>query len=81
MTSLTVRRLSEDTKKRLERQAERSGRSLEALVRAILDRAVQDVPDEPKARFPYDLLAVVEPGEDLEPLIAEGDETQAPVRL
>ena len=38
MASITIRNLSDDTKKRLRKQAAENGRSLEAEVRSILDR-------------------------------------------
>lgn len=81
MASITVRNLSEDTKARLRERASASGRSLEAYVRALLDQAANRDEGARSMRFPHDLMALVEPGEDIEPLIAERDEVQAPVEL
>ncbi|NBC15401.1 MAG: toxin-antitoxin system antitoxin subunit [Gammaproteobacteria bacterium] len=81
MTSITIRNLSEETKARLRQQAAASGRSLEAYVRTLLDQAAGAPDPAPAARFPYDLVALVEPGEDIEPLIAERDDRQRPVEL
>jgi plasmid stability protein len=81
MTSITVRNLSEETKSRLRRQAAASGRSLEAYVRTLLDQAAGAPDPAPAARFPHDLIALVEAGEDIEPLIAGGDDHQRPVDL
>ncbi len=79
MASITIRKLSEESKERLRRRAERSGRSLEALVRSILDQAAAS--DEPprSPRFPHDLIAVIEPGEDIEPHLRSHDQPQPPV--
>jgi len=81
MTSITVRNLSEDTKTRLRQQAVASGRSLEAHVRSLLDQAAGATQSASAARFPHDLIALLEPGEEIEPLIAEQDEQQSPIEL
>jgi plasmid stability protein len=54
MASLVVRRLSEETKERLRQRAARHRRSLEAEVRAILQRATQEaaVGSTEAERFP-----------------------------
>ena len=80
MASITIRNLSVESKERLRRRAARSGRSLEALARSSLDQAAAEEPD-PSARFPNDLVAVVEPGEDLDPHIRAFDQPQSPVEL
>ena len=80
MASITVRNLSEESKARLRRHAERRGCSLEALVRSILDQAAA-VDPAPAARFPHDLMAVVEPGDELEPFLQNHDQAQPPVDL
>ena len=80
MASITIRNLSVESKERLRRRAARSGRSLEALVRSILDQAAAEEPAT-SARFPHDLVAVVEPGEDIEPHIHAFDQPQSPVEL
>ena len=80
MASITIRRLSDESKERLRKRAERSGCSLEALVRSILDQAAQE-PIESTPPYPYNLMAVVEPGEDIEPYIREHDQQQRPVEL
>ncbi|MDE0025459.1 MAG: hypothetical protein OXP69_13705 [Spirochaetaceae bacterium] len=80
MASITIRRLSDESKERLRKRAERSGCSLEALVRSILDQAAHE-PIESTPPYPYNLMAVVEPGEDIEPYIREHDQKQRPVDL
>ena len=80
MASITIRNLSMESKERLRRRAARSGRSLEALARSILDQAAAEAPAA-LARFPHDLVAVVEPGEDIEPYIRAFDQPQSPVEL
>ena len=80
MASITIRKLSPESKERLRRRAERSGCSLEALVRSILDQAASDEP-APAPGFPHDLIAVLEPGEDIEPYIRSRDQSQSPVEL
>ena len=78
MASITIRRLSAESKERLRQRAARSGRSLEALARSILDQAAAEEP-APSAGFPHDLVSVVEPGEDIEPHIRALDQPQSPV--
>ena len=80
MASITIRNLSAESKARLRRRAEERGCSLEALVRSILDQAAADAADSANG-FPHDLIAVVEPGEDLEPLLLGHDQPQAAVDL
>ena len=79
MASITIRRLSDESKERLRIRAERSGCSLEALARSILDQAAHDTP-EPE-RFPYNLMSVIEPGEDIDRYIREHKQKQRPVDL
>lgn len=73
MASILVRQLSDDTKERLRRRATRHRRSLEAEVRAILDRVAQ----EPETsvgegeRFPDWLIRMTRPGIDLDDAIEE----------
>ncbi|MBT6274596.1 MAG: hypothetical protein HOI95_10735 [Chromatiales bacterium] len=81
MASITIRKLSNETKERLRARAERHGSSLEGLVRSILDQAAQDLVPASKSRFPRDLINIVEPGDDIEPFIREHDERQEPVEL
>ena len=80
MASITVRKLSAESKERLRRRAAHSGRSLEALARSILDQAAAEEPAA-STGFPHDLVAVVEPGEDIEPYIRTLDRPQSPVDL
>ena len=80
MASITIRRLSDESKERLRKRAERSGCSLEALARSILDQAAHE-PIEPTPPYPYNLMAVVEPGEDIDPYIREHNQKQGPVDL
>ena len=77
MASLTIRKLSPESKARLRRRAEQRGCSLEALARSILDQAAVDTAES--TGFPHDLIAVVEPGEELEPFLRGHDQPQPPV--
>jgi plasmid stability protein len=79
-TSLTVRNLSPETKARLAARARRRGRSLEAEVREILD-TVAETPDPAGPPFPDWLIAMVEPGEDIGPLIDEHRRPHPPIDL
>ena len=69
MASITIRNLSPESKAGLRRRAEKRGCSVEALVRAVLDQAAEEVPAT--TGFPHNLIALVEPGEDIEPFIRE----------
>lgn len=71
MASITIRNLSDETMERLRKQAELSDRSLESFVQTLLEQAAQ--PPTPKLRFPHDLIALVEPGQDIEPFLKELD--------
>ncbi len=79
MASITIRNLSAESKARLRRHAEQRGCSLEALVRSILDQAAEE--PSSAGRFPHNLVALVEPGEDIEPFLREHRQTQEPVEL
>ena len=79
MASITIRNLSAESKARLRRRAEQRGCSLEALVRSILDDAAEEA--APAGRFPHNLIALVEPGEDIEPFIRKHRQPQKPVEL
>jgi plasmid stability protein len=81
MSSITIRHLSDETKARLREQASATGRSLEAYVRGLLDQAASASVAAPDTAFPHDLMALVEPGADIDPLIAGRDEVQAPINL
>lgn len=81
MTSLTIRNLSDDTKAKLKEQAKASGRSLEAYVRGLLDQAADTPPNPEKMAFPHDLIALIEPGEDIDSLIEEQDQKQPVIEL
>ena len=80
MASITIRRLSDESKERLRKRAERSGCSIDALARSILDQAAHE-PIQSSPAYPYNLMAVVEPGEDIEPYIREHNQKQRPVDL
>jgi plasmid stability protein len=73
VASIIVRRLPEATKERLRQRALRHRRSLEAEVRAILERAAQEaeVPDQSGERFPDWFIRMTRPGVDLEPALEE----------
>ena len=79
MASITIRNLSAESKTRLKRKAEERGCSLEALARSILDLAAEEA--SAATRFPHNLIALVEPGEDIEPFIREHRQPQEPVDL
>ena len=79
MASITIRNLSPESKARLKRKAEVRGCSLEALARSILDEAAEEAPAA--TGFPHNLIALVEPGEDIEPFIRERRRPQEPVDL
>jgi plasmid stability protein len=73
MASIVVRRLSDATKERLRQRAVRHRRSLEAEVRAILERAAQEAVGagadaEP---FPDWFIRMTRPGIDLDAAIEE----------
>ena len=73
MASLIVRRLSEATKDRLQARAARNRRSLEAEVRAILERAAQEsaVGSAEAEPFPDWFIRMTRPGIDLDEAIEE----------
>ena len=79
MASITIRNLSAESKARLRRRAAQRGCSLEALVRSILDGAAEEAPSA--NGFPHNLIALVEPGEDIEPFIRDHRQRQEPVEL
>ena len=79
MASITIRNLSPESKAKLRRHAERRGCSLEALARSILDQAAEDTSAAPG--FPDDLIALVEPGDEIEPFLREHRQPQEPVDL
>lgn len=81
MASITVRNLSEETKARLKAHASRTGRSLEAYVRWVLDQAARSAPKQRDKPFPHDLVALVEPGKAIEPLIETQDQAQPKIEL
>ncbi len=71
MASIVVRKLSDDTKERLRQRAVRHKRSLEAEVRAILERAAQELAtavDEGE-RFPDWFIRMTRPGIDLDEVL------------
>ncbi len=71
MASITIRNLSQETKERLRLHAIARGCSLESLARSILDSAT--VETAPKSNFPYNLIALLEPGDDIEPYLRDHD--------
>lgn len=79
MASITIRNLSPESKAKLRRRAERRGCSLEALARSILDQAAENT--SVATGFPDDLIALVEPGDDIEPFLREHRQPQEPVDL
>jgi plasmid stability protein len=83
MASIIVRNLSEATKERLRQRAARHRRSLEAEVRAILDRAAQTSENvgEGTERFPDWFIRMTRPGVDLDPAIEENRTAHEGVEL
>jgi plasmid stability protein len=81
MTSLTIRNISDNTKARLKIQAKARGRSLEAYVRGLLEQAADTLPAPDQKTFPDDLIALVAPGEDIEPYIEKQDQKQPLIEL
>ena len=79
MANITIRNLSPESKAKLRRRAEQRGCSLEALARSILDQAAEDTSDA--TGFPDDLIALVEPGDDIEPFLREQRQPQEPIDL
>ncbi len=79
MASITIRNLSAESKARLKQRAEVRGCSLEALARSILDEAAEQT--SAATGFPHNLIALVEPGEDIERFIREHRQPQEPVDL
>ena len=79
MASITVRNLSAESKERLRKRARLSGLSLESFVRGLLDQAAE-VPIV-QSQFPHDLIALVEPGQDIDPFLEELDQAQKPIEL
>ena len=79
MASITIRNFPDEAKSRLRERARLSGRSLESLVRTILDQAARA--PMPRSRFPHDLIALVEPGDDIEPFLEELNQPQAKIDL
>ena len=79
MASITIRNLSAESKARLRRRAQQHGWSLEALVRSILDQAAEETPAA--TRFPHDVIALVEQGDNIEPFIDGHRQPQRPVDL
>ena len=77
MASITIRNLSPESKAKLRRRAEQRGCSLEALARSILDQAAEDT--SVATGFPDDLIALVEPGDDIEPFLREHRQPQEPI--
>jgi plasmid stability protein len=73
VASIVVRRLSDATKEQLRQRAVRHKRSLEAEVRAILERAAQEAPgpSDPTERFPDWFIRMTRPGIDLDAAIEE----------
>ena len=73
MASILVRNLPDDAKERLRQRAMRHKRSLEAEVRAILERAAQEAvsPTDRPERFPDWFIRMTRPGIDLDPAIEE----------
>ena len=79
MPSITVRNLSAESKARLQHTAQLRGCSLEALVRSILDHAAEE-PSTAES-FPHNLIALLEPGDDISSFIEQNKQPREPVDL
>ena len=77
MASITIRNLSAESKARLG-DAPNSAVAA-SKPRCVLDHAAEEASSA--GRFPHNLIALVEPGEDIEPFIREHRQTQEPVEL
>jgi plasmid stability protein len=71
VASIVVRNLPDETKERLRKRAIRHRRSLEAEVRAILERVAQEPLVEATERFPDWFIRMTRPGIDLDQAIDE----------
>ena len=67
MADILIRKISEETKERLRRRAERRGRSLEADLRETLERLALDEAESPDTDQPFGswLVSISRPGADL----------------
>jgi plasmid stability protein len=83
MASIVVRKLSDATKERLRQRAVRHKRSLEAEVRAILERVAQETvkPGDTGERFPDWFIRMTRPGIDLDATIDENRSPHEGVKL
>ena len=81
MASITVRKIPDETKTRLQVLARQRGQSIEAFVRGLLEQAAENSPPVNELRFPHNLIALVEPGEDIEPLMAELEDFPRAIEL
>jgi plasmid stability protein len=83
MASIVVRKLSDATKERLRQRAGRHKRSLEAEVRAILERGAQEAlgPGDAAERFPDWFIRMTRPGINLDAAIEENRLQRAGVKL
>jgi plasmid stability protein len=83
VASIVVRRLSDDTKERLRKRAMPHQRSLEAEVRAILERVAQEPAGsiDKGERFPDWFIRMTRPGVDLDEVIDENRTPHGGVEL
>ena len=72
MASITINRLSQETKERLHQHANQRGYSLEALARSILGAAALITVQ--KSNFPHNLISQVVPSDDIEPYLMDHDQ-------
>ncbi|MEO1019262.1 MAG: hypothetical protein AAFY56_16455 [Pseudomonadota bacterium] len=66
MAQILVRGLSDKTKSQLSKLAKARGQSLEGFLRDQLNIIAHQQPAPKRSRFPYDLVELVEPGEEIE---------------
>jgi plasmid stability protein len=71
VASIVVRNLPDETRECLRKRAVRHRRSLEAEVRAILERVAQETLVDASERFPDWFIRMTRPGIDLDPAIDE----------
>ena len=79
MARLKIRNLSADSNESHRRRAEKRGCSREELARSILDEAAGEIVE--LARFPHEVIAAIEPGIKIEPLLQVHEQPQRRVDL
>ena len=79
MANIAIRNLSPESKARLRQRAEQRGAASRPWPARYSNQAAEGTPAA--TGFPHDLIALVEPGEDIEPFLREHAQPQEPVDL